>query len=508
MSKTEIFADNEVRENNGAPFKNVTGTTQGTKRGLDFYTINQGQRSAYGVFEAVENLAYIRAEPSYDLIPSNFREFTDTGGSTEAINREFKASSGTSVGGYGAIQSFRSLNFEYGQSAICRVCARWPSPQALTWTGAGLISITDELSFGYNGLDFGVWHRYGGEAEVRTLQVTTGAGGSENATVTINGVAYTVPLTSGTVQANAREIANYLDANASGFAAEQIDDSVVVSALTDGAKSSTWSFTSSTAVAAFTRNTEGVTKTSVHTPQADFNGAVFTGFDPTKGNTYEISYTSGYGSIAYYIFDPNQREFILAHIVKIQSEFERPSLNNHSMRTAIYAASVGATTNVDTICAMLAAFSQGARNQIRNPRAFSNTKSVGTTATNVLTIRNKRIYNGKVNQSEIVPKLLTLASESSKNTIIEVRGNPTVAGTTNYQDIGTNLISETEIAGTTVTGGRLLVSIVLAGGNSAEIDFTKLGIRVPPTLNITISARVTGGASSDVTASLVWVEDI
>lgn len=487
----------------------VTATTVDNKRGIDIVDLKSSQQTSYGVQETVTNVANIRTAPVYNLIPANFRTFTGSGGSATAENREFKCSSGTTIFGYGAIQSFRSLTFEYGQTAVCRFAARFPDATALTWLGVGMLSITDEVAFGRNGTDFGIWHRYGGEVEVRTIQVTGAAGGSENATVTVNGTGYTVPLTAGTFQHNAKEIADYLSANATGYAAEQLNDSVIVSALSDGAKSDTWSFSSSTATATITRNTPGVTKTSDFVAQADFNGTVPTGFDPTKGNLYSISWGAGYSDINYRIYDTSVDRFILAHQVAVTNNFTRPNFNNPSLRTGLYAYSIGATTDTSTYCSFISAASQGTIVPTRNPRAFSNTKSIGTTLTNLFTIRNKRIYNNVINQSEIIPLELTIANETNKAIVVEVRGNPTVAGTTNFQDIGTNLIAESEIAGTTVTqNGRFIASITVAPASEGIIDLASISLVVPPTLRIVVAVRKISGTAGDVTGTLVWREDI
>ncbi|MCA9313760.1 hypothetical protein KDA08_05625 [Candidatus Saccharibacteria bacterium] len=489
----------------------ITATTLGLKRGIDIVDIDGAQKTSYGVQEIVSNTAYVRAAPVYGLIPSNFREFSADGGSTGVENREFKTSTGTTIYGYGAIQSFRSLALEYGQTGLTRFCARFPDSVANSWQGVGLLTITDEISFGMNGTEFGVWHRYGGEVEVRTIQLTVGASGAENATVTVNGTAYVVAITSGTVQQNARTIANYLNTNATGYAAEQLNDTIYISALSDGAKSDTWSYSSTgTSAGTVTRVTTGVTKTSNFVAQSDFSGSVFSDFDHTKGNLYSISYGAGYSDIDYRIFDPSQKRFVTAHEIINASDTTRVTINNPALRAGIYSTSVGSTTDISTYCSFISAFAQGDRNATRNPRGFSSTKSIATTATNVLTIRNKRIYNGKINQAEIVPISLTVANEGNKSLIVEVRTAATVAGTTNFQSLGTNLIVETEVAGTTVSSdGRLITSIVVAPTDSKYIDLKALEIRIPPTLTLVVSARqLTGGSASSVTASLSWQEDI
>lgn len=491
----------------------VTGTnvSRDSKFALDVAIQNSAQRTSYGVEEAISNYATVRSSPVYGLIPANFREFTSGTGTTGVENREYKTSTGNQIYGYGAIQSFRSLKLEYGETGLSRFCARFPDAVANSWQGVGLISITDELSFGMNGTSFGVWHRYGGEVEVRTFQVTTPASGSENATVTINGTGYTVPLTASTEQTNAKQIADYLNTNATGFAAEQLDDTVYVSSLSDGAKSGVWSFSSSSAVATVTRVTAGVTKTSTFVAQSDFNKSQpFSGFDHTKSNLYSISYGAGGSDIAFRIFSQISDRFELVHQISIVSSDINIAVNNPALRCGVYSASVGSIQSVSTYCSFISGFAQGRREATRNPRAFANTKSISTTLTNVLTIRNKRIYNGYVNQAEIEPLVLTVANETNKNIVIEVRSNPTVAGTTNFQALGENLIVETEVTGTTVTqDGRYLTGVVVAPGDSAYLDLQKLEIKIPPTLRLVVAARqLSGGAAGNVTTTLTWREDI
>ena len=120
------------------------------------------QRTAFGEQESVPSNAFIEGSATYGLIPANFREFDATGGTTGVENRMFKVSSGTSVGGYGAIQSFRSIPHRVGKGVTGRFSGYFPSNVASSWQGIGFISIGEEMSFGYNGTSFGVWHRYGG----------------------------------------------------------------------------------------------------------------------------------------------------------------------------------------------------------------------------------------------------------------------------------------------------------------------------------------------------------
>lgn len=481
------------------------------------------QSSSYGEVVSSQLTPQVSGNAVYNFIPSNFRTFID-GGSAEASYNLFKVTSGTSLGNYGTIRSLRSVNYKTGQGAELRFCARFNNSEDLTWSGTGGINLGDELSFGYNGLNFGIWHRYGGKAEIRDLQITTPASGSENATITINSVAYVVPLTSGTVQKNAFEIEQYLLANGVGFEVEQINDIVRIDFITDGSKSGTYSFSSGTSVGSFSQVTAGLTKASDFYPKdtgipegvdavgvnikESWNGTSISSFDPSKGNTYSIRYHNGYGDMYFYIEGTNGK-IKNVHMIKWTNKNTTPNLSNPSIHLGMYATSVGSTSSVQVECPYMAGFVSGPISPTRNPRAEDNTKSIGTTLTNILTLKCSRTYNGNHNQIEIHPKTITLTNDGNKGAIFQLRANPTVGGTTNFQQVEDNLVSQIDISGTTVSeDGRYLYSFAVGRLSSQTFSLEELNIRVPPSLNLVISGKMTSGSSSDLSATINWYEDI
>lgn len=473
-------------------------------------SLNNGQ-SAFGEASVADNFAFIQSAPVYNYLPANFRAFTATGGTAGVTSKEFTCTTGTSVGGYGAIQSFRALNYKAGQGGLARFTARFPNGGvANSWQGVGLINLGDELSFGYNGTNFGIWYRHDGRAEVQRLTVTGAPSGSENATVTIDGTGYTVPITNGTVQAVANEIAVYLTANGSGFTATQNDDEVTIVFTSDGNKTGSFAFSSGTATATWSEIAAGVTKTSDFINQADWNVKTRGELDPTKGNVFQIQYQYlGYGDIFFSVEDPETGAFELVHRIKYPNTAEQPSLGNPSMHIGLYAASIGSTTDITVKSASMAAFIQGVPTPIRNPRAAQNTKTgVNTTLTNILTLRNRSEVNGIANQVEVEPLQLSVFTESNKGATIEIYGNTTLGGTPNFQYTGTNLVIETDTAGTTLTGGVLLATYVIPGNSSQVIDLSPLRIRVPPSLRLTIAGRVNSGAADTIGAAIVYYEDV
>lgn len=467
------------------------------------------QKTAYDELHVESENIFVSGNAVYGFIPSNFRTFLEGAGTATTSENLFKVTSGTALADYGVIRSFRSVNFKTGQGATIRFSGYFESPQALTWSGMGGFNVGDELSFGYNGLVFGVWHRYGGIAETRTIQITLAAAGSGTATLTLNDVEYVVPIVAGTVQSVASQIALYLKANATELGAEQLDDSVVIDYLSDGPKTGTFSYSSTTsATGTITQNRAGVTKTSIHTPYESFNTSSISGFNPELGNNYMIRYSNGFGDAEFYIQDSVTSQYKLVHVMRWANTTTVTNLTNPSLRVGVYATSIGATTATNVYMAYIGGFISGKNLKTRNPRSFNASKSIGTTTTNILTIRNNRTFNLRANQVEIEPDLLTISNDGVKTAVFTIRTNATVAGTPNFQTVGNNLVTSSDIAGTTVTNGTIIASFVVGAGQSEIIDLTPYNIRVPPDLTITISGRFISGASNDLTASLAWYEDI
>jgi hypothetical protein len=465
--------------------------------------------TGFGELQVAENTAFIQGTGVYEFIPANFRTFNFASGTTGIVDRMFTVASGTSLFGYGAIQSFRSLNYKAGQGGLARFTAVFHNSTTDHWSGVGLVNLSDELSFGYNGTTFGIWHRKDGVAECRTITVTGASGGSTDLTLTLNGVAYTIPLTSGTTAHNANEIATWLNANQGVWAADQIGATVIIIAQSDAPKSGTYSFSHATATGTITQNKAGVTKTSTHIPQANWNVNTFPNLDPTKGNIYQIQYQYlGFGNIFFFVENPETGRFELCHIIKYANANTTPSLRQPSLRFGMYSASQGSTTDVTVQCASVACFVQGKLTKTRNPRAVKHTQSVTTSFINILTIRNRRSYNFITNQVEIEPQNLTLSSESNQSVEVELRSNATFSGGTNYGNVGTNLVGDVDTTANTVSGGTLLAAFTIGAKGNLSISLDSYEIAVPPSLTLTIAARVVSGASSNVTAALTYYEDL
>lgn len=453
----------------------------------------------------------------YGLIDNKVETFSATGGSVSATNSLFTCQSGTSVGGYGTIRTRRPLVYKAGQGLLFRATASFTSPVALSTQLCGLFSLIDGLFFEYNGLNFCVTRRYGGQAEIQRLQVTGAAGGSENATITIDGTGYTVALTTGTVEHNAYEIAADLTSQiGSSWNFEQVGDEVVMVAKAVGDKTGSFSFSSSTATGSFTEQTAGVghsyERYYIDSSAGDeINGVTPANFDPTKMNIYQIKMAYlGIGNIQFQVYCPNSGRFVTLHTFRRANSETIAHIENPSLFGGWASASLGSSgTNLTVTGSSLGLFIEGKSFLTAGSRGEDATNTaVGTSFENILTIRCRQEMNGRPNISYIIPKIITVASESTKNTIVEVLVNATLGETDYTYKDQSNSIATYDIGTYTVSGGRKIANVTLSGGGGGSIDLTGLDDYIIPGDTLTIAAKVSGGSAAAVSASMVWKEDL
>lgn len=481
--------------------------------------IRADHETPFGEIYVSKSNPVIHANPAYNLIPANWRTYTATGGSAECTGKEFICQTGTSVGGYGVIRSLRSVNYHPSHGVIGRFAARFTTGVALSQQGVGFFNIGDGYLFGWSDEDgtnkFGIIHQYGGKPEVRTITVTVASGGSTDLTLTLNSVNYTIPLTTGSTAHNCYEITEWLNANQSVWSAKQNDSNVVLMALTDGAKSGTYTYSHATSTGSIAQTTAGVTKTTSFIAQADWNlndlSSWTTSFDSTKGQCYSIQYHDmRYGLVEFFVMDETSGRYIPVHRMTFNNLGTSINLNNPSMRIGVYNASLGSSgTNLVTAAGCMSGIQAGDSAPIRNPRGDANTvANVTTTLTNILTVRCKEVYGGEPNQIEIEPRLLTARTETSKGATLVIYTNATFSGETNYTDLAANLVSETEKTSNTVSAGTPIAQFAVTSGAPLQVDLTKLNIRIPPTIYLTIAMKVNAGAAADCSATLTWYEDV
>lgn len=456
-----------------------------------------------------------------------FIDTTASGSATVATStygREFKVTTGTTSGGYGVIRSKSAVHYRAGQGNVYRFTGRFGTPVANSRMAVGAFNVGSELSFGYNGTTFGILYRTAGRVELRKLTITNPASGAETATITLNGVAFTVSLTAGTTSHNAYEIQQ---ASITGWTHQANTATVLFNAQTVGSKAGTYSFSSTgTATGTFTQVAAGAAVIDTWIPQSSWNEnklledntggtGLLNAFvlDPSKGNVFQIQQQYlGYGAIIFYVEHPSTGRFIKVHTLELANSLSGPSLDQPSLKLGLFAASLGSTTNIECYSASLAGFNQGEMVPFRNPQSYLNSKSsIGTTFTSIISFRLRNQFNGYINLLEAVLKNVTVSAEGTKPAEFMLLVNPTFSGTVpvwTYLD-ESHSIMEYDTTATTVTVGsntsRILTSSVPKSG-PISLNLVDYDMILEPEDIITLACRATS-ATTDFTASMTWLED-
>jgi hypothetical protein len=235
--------------------------------------------------------------------------------------------------------------------------------------------------------------------------------------------------------------------------------------------------------------------------------------DTTKLNVFEIRYQYlGAGAIQFFIEDGTGK-FALFHTIFYANLNTEPSVHNPNFHLTMWVNNGGTTTDIIMKSASYAYFIEGLTRflEIHRPHNSSGirqkTSVVGEVA--IVTVRNKSTYSGKANFIDMLLENLTASIESSgANNLGSIRfvKNATLGGTPSYTDINTvNSVAEYDVAGTTVTGGKELLALPLAGKNDKiDKDLNPFIFLLKHGETITVSGQSAGAAT--INTSILWSE--
>lgn len=465
--------------------------------------------TAFGRVAVSEDTPIIQISSIYG-IPDTVETFEALSGTTGVDEKGFFCSTGTTLASFAVLRSEKNIIYRAGQGAINEISAIFDTPVAGSIQRAGLFSVTDAAQFSFEGTDFGVFYQHSGAVEIQTLTFTTGASGGENATITIDGTGYTVPLTSGTTQHNAFEATVSLSSQVIGWTFTQNDADVISIAQIDENKVGAFSFSAATAVASWTETRAGATSTKVHITEDNWSSPPDFSLDPTLRNVYRIEYQYlGYGDIKYSVLVPGESRFQEVHTIQNANTVGNLNFSNPSMNTGWVASSTSSTSDVTIHGGSSGIFVQGKNRILTNTRSEDNEKSIGTTETNIITIRNRQVFGDVQSKAELVPLWLSVGHENNKILTISIVKNAILGGETNYQYVDeTHSIAEFDTAGTTITNGEMLGSFKVSANGDKDIDLLSLvNISLAPTETITITGQYQSGAGAVVGASITWLQN-
>ena len=231
--------------------------------------------------------------------------------------------------------------------------------------------------------------------------------------------------------------------------------------------------------------------------------------DPTKGNLYQISYGSGFGAVNFSIESDLTGDMVLVHVLKYGNMFTVPSAYNPTfpMRSEVFKDGTSDSNNYTLKVSDMSSFIEGTNAITGVVNAYQNQKSIGGTENALFTLQNKSTYQSKTNKVSAILQSISLVNDTNGSGYFRIWENATLGGSPSYTDISTNTsVISADVAGTTVTGGKLLWVGAVGKDNGDSVDLKPLSISMRPNNTYTFSAETIGGANQ-MGIGLAWVED-
>jgi hypothetical protein len=523
---------------------NVTATITGTPVFAREETASTV--TAFGEQYGVTITPVIQLDSIYGITDEVIQTYTNgTGSSATATPQQglWTVQSGTTAYGYGVLRSRRFLRYRPGQGALARFTAAFSPTVALTSQRAGLANQENAIQLGINddgvnGPRFGILRASGGKVQIVVLTINTAPTGSQTATVTLNGTQFTVAITAGTTTATAVAI-NKAD-GFTGWLTDQVDNTIVFMSTSLGAKSGTYSFSSSgtgtLAAGTFSTKQTGVAQTDYWTYQTDFNvdrldGSKGTPSDVGKNpsgmtlhsqylNVYQINFRwLGAGEIRFAIENELNGQVVFFHRIHYTNQNSLPHLLQPSFKLGYVSYNIGSTTNATVTGASMMAAIEGEIKQNELNRSCESVKSnlAQNTLHHVVTLRNPYVTNGAVgalngnyllNAKEIILKDISVALQGQDPGIIYIFYNATsFSGTHSFtsQPKDNGMVSTTD--GTLdTTVDTAVCRFVTAINGESQYKLSDFRIAIPPGDSVSVGIRSTNGITR-LSVALVFSED-
>jgi hypothetical protein len=448
------------------------------------------------------------------------------GASVSAVNGEVVVASGTTVDSYARLISKKVAKYRAGQATMARWTARFTAGSAGNLQMAGLYNIEAGYQIGYKGTSFGILYTETATVEIQTLTVTAAPAAPGNVTVTLDaGTPVVVAVTaSGNTSVTASQIAaaNYSN-TAGGWTAQAIGNIVYFTRHTAGtAGPSNFAPGATGTVATFAILTVGVAPTEQFIPQASWNQDTFLGgggtanpsgvaLDPTKGNVYEVQFQYlGYGDAYFYIVNGKTGRPTLCHIVQNANTRTSTNLRNPNLYLTWESRNTGTATSVTMRGASGGAFVEGPVTflgaQFAVPPAAV-TAGAGV-ETPILSLQANTVYQSRQSTAQLQIDRFSVACDGTKTVAFKVYKNGTLTAP-RWQSVNTTTSAasyDVNATGFAVGSGTLVYAFSVAKTGNATESVSDLALFMQAGDVLTVTALSTN--ANDVTATVVWIEDV
>jgi len=480
---------------------------------------NASSTTAFGEPLAIPLTPVIQLDAIYGITSNDYETFTATTGNVESSGSIFLTHTGTGAYGYGVIRSKRLLRYRPGQGALARFTAGFSTPASNTIQRAGLFSQEQGLFVGNEGTIFGVTRQNGGKAHIYKLDITTGAGGAETATVQLNGTNYSINLVSGGGPYVASQIVASSSAFLGQYTMEAISSSVYFAGTSLANKTGSVSFSSATAAGTVTTIRSGSDNVVSFTSQSEFsidtldgNGPSGMILDPSKLNVYQINFRwLGAGEIRYAIENEESGDMIFFHHEHYTNQYTVPHLDNPSFKIGYISADVGGTggTDVHTYGSSLLGAIEGNIEITGYPTAVSSTQASLSSGdiNHLITVRNNLIFKDKINLKVTKLKQMSVAYNGNNPAEVILYLNAT-GFSTNHVFTSEGIDSNTahsDIDGIFTNPGTPLAIFVVQAGGDIIVNLEELNIVLAPQSSLTVALR-SGNVITRAICGLTYTE--
>jgi hypothetical protein len=492
-----------------------------------------GQVSAFGEPLAISPTAVVQLDGIYGTTTDVIQTYHNgTGSSAGSVSGVFQVESGTTQGGYGVLRSKRFVRYRPGQGVVTRFTAAYTTGVAGSLQFVGFANQENRVAFGYNGTRFGVVRSSGGKATILLMTMTVAPNATQTATITLNGVAYTVALTNSTAAHAVTDIVERVGGYG-GWLMQQTDGALLWLAPSLGPMNGTFSFTSTgNATATFTVKQTGVAQTDNWTYQEDWNvdkldgsGGIDTNpsgmtLDHTKLNVYQIAMRwLGVGVISYAIEDQASGTMVYVHREHYTNQHTIPHVDNPSFKITYGAYNTTNTTNLTVRGASMYGAIEGTIHLNELTRSWTTSKG-SLTQNNVhhmMTIKNSVVTNGLaganngnyvINAKEAIVKSLSVSIQSSDPVQVFLLFEPAgFSAQHEYYIIPYCNQVHSVVTGTfDLTLTTPVYSCICGINGTINIDLSQYRITIPPGSWLSIAIKGTNTISASA-AALVWSED-
>lgn len=480
-------------------------------------SVSSSTKTGFGEL-SVESLSPVtQINAKYGLLTNVLTVVDDlASGTNSVVDKKFTCDSGTAADGLASILTLRQVTVRPGQGVLTRFSCAFDNEVVDSNQFSGLITAESSFTFAFAGTTFGILTVRDGMEELQELTLTVIAG-AENATVTIDGIPYIVPLSGGgTLAIDAYEIQLQLNSVVPNYTFTSNGDQVNAQSVIPTPQDAFTYSSDGVSVGAWVQISAGDGGVTDFIAQVNWNKDTRLSGDilnPQFMNNYKIQLNGG---VDFFIQSKLTKDYVLVHRI-VYTNID--TLNNpaeSTFRVGWLVSNVGHTSNVRIQGSDASAFVEGTIFYDTAPKGRSNnqtiTADIGLDET-VIIFRNRVSFGGKVNRAEALPLLVETSSQTSKFAFFKLIINPVFSSPVNFQYI--NKISSTlEVSfdKVAITGGEEIGAATVEAGAPAQLEFNTTKNRTTALLPGSVMALVcqipSAGGTGDCQATVTIQEDL